>query len=241
MTPHAGTSAVVVFLAGDRAGLPAQAGLGFKPQHFDAILADGPGRTAFVEVHGETAWAPVNCRTRNCTDCTSACRCRSMASGCRLAPRSAPGDEAHLDRLATLLGATGHPESFSPSTWPGPRTTAAFYNDLLPLRYNDISLAHVCDHVNEVQDTLRMRMLLENPSTYVAFGRKLDGRDRVSARSRAAHRLRPVARRQQCPCVGGQPRLRCRGHYRRVPDPPMSGNSIWRGSPRTGTAAARGF
>jgi uncharacterized protein (UPF0276 family) len=45
-----------------------------------------------------------------------------------------------------------------------------FLNDLLPLPYNEISLAHVCAHVEQVQDGLGMRMLLENPSTYVAFG-----------------------------------------------------------------------
>jgi uncharacterized protein len=45
-----------------------------------------------------------------------------------------------------------------------------FLNDLLPLPYNDISLAHVCAHVSQVQDTIGMKMLLENPSTYVAFG-----------------------------------------------------------------------
>jgi len=45
-----------------------------------------------------------------------------------------------------------------------------FLNDLLPLPYNGISLAHVCAHVDQVQDSLGMKMLLENPSTYVAFG-----------------------------------------------------------------------
>jgi len=35
---------------------------------------------------------------------------------------------------------------------------------------NEVSLAHVCDHISQVQDSLGVRMLLENPSTYVAFG-----------------------------------------------------------------------
>jgi hypothetical protein len=45
-----------------------------------------------------------------------------------------------------------------------------FLNDLLPLPYNEISLAHVCAHIDEVQSAIGMPMLLENPSTYVAFG-----------------------------------------------------------------------
>jgi uncharacterized protein (UPF0276 family) len=44
-----------------------------------------------------------------------------------------------------------------------------FLNDLLPLPYNDTTLAHVCAHIDEVQAFLGTRMLLENPSTYVAF------------------------------------------------------------------------
>jgi hypothetical protein len=80
----------------------------------------------------------------------------------------APLDRDHLRRLKRLVDAY-RPELFSEhlawSTHEG-----VFLNDLLPLPYNEISLAHVCAHVDEVQDTIGMRMLLENPSTYVAFG-----------------------------------------------------------------------
>ena len=33
--------------------LPGRAGVGFKPEHFEAILA-GPGEVGFFEVHAET-------------------------------------------------------------------------------------------------------------------------------------------------------------------------------------------
>ena len=46
---------------------------------------------------------------------------------------------------------------------------AGFLNDLLPVPYTAQSLARICDHIDEVQDTLAHQMLLENPSTYVAF------------------------------------------------------------------------
>jgi uncharacterized protein len=45
----------------------------------------------------------------------------------------------------------------------------AFLNDLLPVPYNTETLAHICNHIDQVQETLRTRMLLENPSTYVVF------------------------------------------------------------------------
>jgi hypothetical protein len=81
---------------------------------------------------------------------------------------TAPLDRTHLARLKRLIEIY-QPALFSEhlawSTHDG-----VFLNDLLPLPYNDISLAHVCAHVSQVQDTIGMKMLLENPSTYVTFG-----------------------------------------------------------------------
>jgi uncharacterized protein len=45
----------------------------------------------------------------------------------------------------------------------------AFLNDLLPLPYNQTTLTTVAAHIDQVQDTLGRRMLLENPSSYLAF------------------------------------------------------------------------
>src|SRR6185436_7542544 len=77
-------------------------------------------------------------------------------------------DREHLRRLKRLIDVY-QPTLFSEHlAWSS--HDGVFLNDLLPLPYNDISLAHVCAHVDAVQDALGMRMLLENPSTYVAFG-----------------------------------------------------------------------
>jgi uncharacterized protein (UPF0276 family) len=51
--------------------------------------------------------------------------------------------------------------------WSSHETT--FYNDLLPLPYTEASLSRVCEHIDRMQNAIRRRMLLENPSTYVAF------------------------------------------------------------------------
>jgi len=45
----------------------------------------------------------------------------------------------------------------------------AFFNDLLPLPYTDETLDRVCEHIEIVQTALKRPILLENPSTYVAF------------------------------------------------------------------------
>ena len=46
---------------------------------------------------------------------------------------------------------------------------AAFLNDLLPLPYTQATLTRVADHIDEVQDVVGRQMLLENPSSYLAF------------------------------------------------------------------------
>lgn len=145
--------------------LPALPGVGYKPQHFQQIL-DAPGAVGWLEIHAENYMGDGG---------------RPLAQLRHLAARfpvsvhgvglSIGGEEAldrdHLIRLAHLCGWL-QPASFSEhlawSTHEG-----AYLNDLLPLPYNAVTLARVCDHVDEVQTVLGRRMLLENPSTYLAF------------------------------------------------------------------------
>jgi uncharacterized protein (UPF0276 family) len=49
------------------------------------------------------------------------------------------------------------------------RLDGIYLNDLLPLPYTEESLEVVVDHVSEVQYRLKRRILMENPSAYVAF------------------------------------------------------------------------
>ena len=51
--------------------------------------------------------------------------------------------------------------------WSSHRGT--LFNDLLPLPYTAATLRRVCEHVQQVQGHLGRQILLENPSTYVAF------------------------------------------------------------------------
>ncbi len=76
-------------------------------------------------------------------------------------------DADHLARLAHLLGWL-QPASFSEHlAWS--THDSHFLNDLLPLPYTQATLDRVCAHIDEVQDRIGRRMLLENPSTYLAF------------------------------------------------------------------------
>jgi uncharacterized protein (UPF0276 family) len=76
-------------------------------------------------------------------------------------------DPDHLARLKHLVGWLA-PASFSEHlAWS--THTSGFLNDLLPLPYTPETRDRVAGHVDEVQQTLGRRMLLENPSTYVLF------------------------------------------------------------------------
>jgi len=141
-------------------------GVGLKPEHADDIFA-APRRVDFFEVHAENYMGaggpPHHLLHRIRADHPLSIHGVGLSIG-----GVAPLDREHLRRLRRLIDLY-QPALFSEHlAWSS--HDGVFLNDLLPLPYNDISLAHVCAHVDAVQDALGMKMLLENPSTYVAFG-----------------------------------------------------------------------
>jgi uncharacterized protein len=145
--------------------LPIKPGIGYKPQHFAALQAD-PSPVAWLEVHAENymgAGGRPLAQLRHLAE-----RFPISVHGVGLSiGGEGPLDPDHLDRLKALVGWL-NPASFSEhlawSTHDG-----AYLNDLLPLPYTAGTLSRVCDHIDQVQDALGRRMLLENPSTYLAF------------------------------------------------------------------------
>lgn len=143
----------------------ATVGVGFKPEHFAAARA-GDHAIGFFEVHAENymgAGGPPHAMLGEIR-----ARYPLSVHGVGLSIGGAGRlDGAHLTRLRRVVDRyepTLFSEHLAWSTHDG-----AFLNDLLPLPYNEATLAIVCDHIDEVQEALRRRMLLENPSTYVAF------------------------------------------------------------------------
>ncbi|MEL6510098.1 MAG: DUF692 domain-containing protein [Pseudomonadota bacterium] len=145
--------------------LPNKPGVGYKPQHFAEIMED-PGPVAWLEIHAENYMGAGG---------------RPLAQLRALAERFAISvhgvglsiggegrlDPDHLARLKHLIGWL-NPASFSEHlAWS--THDSHFLNDLLPLPYTAATLARVCDHIDEVQEIVGRQMLLENPSTYLAF------------------------------------------------------------------------
>lgn len=145
--------------------LPSAPGIGFKPEHFDAI-SSGPQPIGFIEIHAENYMGdggPPHARlARLRQDYALSIHGVGLSIG---SPK--PLDEAHLSRLRTLCDRYD-PESFSEHlAWSS--HDGVYMNDLLPLPYTEETLERVIEHVNHTQDRLGRRMLLENPATYLLF------------------------------------------------------------------------
>jgi uncharacterized protein (UPF0276 family) len=145
--------------------LPARAGIGLKSQHYRDILDTRPA-LGFFEVHAENYMVEGgpfhNYLGLICQDYPLSIHGVGLSIGA-----DQPLDEAHLDRLAGLIERY-QPASFSEHlAWSTHGET--FLNDLLPLAYDEASLARVCRHIDRVQTRLKRPMLLENPATYVEF------------------------------------------------------------------------
>ncbi len=145
------------------------AGLGLKPQHFDAALAC-PADGLWFEVHPENYMVAGGPRLA----WLEAIRARHALSlhgvALSLAADAAP-DSAHLARLVELARRVEPAlisEHLAWSTWGG-----AYYPDLLPFPRSGAALARIADNVSRVQDALQRRIALENPSHYL----EIDGHD----------------------------------------------------------------
>jgi uncharacterized protein (UPF0276 family) len=140
-------------------------GVGFKPEHFEAI-ADTRPKLGFFEVHAENYMGAGGAPHRRLDAIRELYPLSLHGVGLSIGSPG-PLDRAHLQRLAAVakrFEPTLVSEHLAWSTHEG-----AFLNDLLPLPYTDETLARVSEHIDEVQNALGRRMLLENPSTYVLF------------------------------------------------------------------------
>jgi uncharacterized protein len=158
-------------------GLPHRAGLGLKNEHFIEVLETSPD-IGFFEVHAENymvAGGPFHHYLGLIRE-----QYPLSLHGVGLSiGGEGPLNREHLARLATLIERY-QPQSFSEHlAWSshGP----VFLNDLLPLAYDVTTLNRVCEHIDQVQSSLKRPMLLENPSTYLQFQRStLDETDFIS-------------------------------------------------------------
>ena len=146
-------------------GLPRRTGVGLKPVHADGLLAR-PSAIGFVEVHAENLMVAGGAQHRLLERARASWPLSLHGVGLGIGGADAL-DTAHLDRLRALVQ-RWQPAAFSEHlAWSS--HGGVFFNDLLPLPYDDATLARVCRHVDQAQSHLGCRLLLENPATYLEF------------------------------------------------------------------------
>ena len=145
--------------------LPLAPGLGYKPQHFADIMQDA-GRTRWFEIHAENYMGQGGRPLAQLDALASRFPISVHGVGLSIGGEG-PLDAEHLARMKTLCDRI-NPASFSEHlAWS--THDSHFLNDLLPLPYTKATLARICAHIDQVQDSLGRQMLLENPSSYLAF------------------------------------------------------------------------
>jgi uncharacterized protein len=140
-------------------------GVGFKSEHAEAVFGTDHG-LGFFEVHAENYMGDGGPSHHMLAE-LRALTPLSLHGVALSIGGAGPLNREHLAQLKRLIDRY-QPALFSEhlawSTHEG-----VYLNDLLPVPYDEETLARVSDHIDEVQETLGRRMLLENPSTYVAF------------------------------------------------------------------------
>jgi uncharacterized protein len=144
---------------------PNKTGVGYKAQHFADIMADA-GPVAWLEIHAENYMGDGGRPLAQLRHLSQNFPISVHGVGLSIGAEG-PLDPDHLARLKHLVDWL-QPASFSEHlAWS--THDSHFLNDLLPVAYTEATLATVCDHIDQVQTLLGRQMLLENPSTYVAF------------------------------------------------------------------------
>jgi hypothetical protein len=168
-------------------------GIGWRHPHYDEVLACQPP-LAFLEVHSENFFAEGGASLAVLAQAREIYPVSLHGVGLSLG--SAVGlDPWHLDQLARLVQrmdpvrVSDH-ASFARGHALGLAVHAA---DLLPIPFNDEALDVLCANVQQVQDRLQRRFMVENISSYLSLDTSPD--ELVLAET---HFLTLLARRTGC-------------------------------------------
>lgn len=146
-------------------GLPAQAGIGLRAQHYSEVLATRPG-VAWLEVHSENYFFPGGEALRVLDAVRQHYPLSLHGVGLSLGSSDALNRD-HLRKLKALVERVQPAAVSEHLCWSS--IGGRYLNDLLPLPYSEEALAGVCDRIRQAQDFLGRRIMIENVSSYVRF------------------------------------------------------------------------
>jgi hypothetical protein len=140
-------------------------GIGLRREHYEDVLAGAAGCEwfeAISENYMDTGGRPLTVLEHVRRDRPVALHGVGLSIG-----GTDPLDHRYLRNLRALIDRIEPALVTDHLCWTGVNGRSLF--DLLPLPYTEESLAHVITRVRAVQHELGRRIVLENPSTYVAF------------------------------------------------------------------------
>jgi len=141
-----------------------RAGIGLRMPHYAAMTAARPP-VGFLEIHPENALSDgpaLAAVTALRADYPVSLHAVGLSLG-----SAEPVDPLHLRRLCELVDRLEPALVSDHLSW---STSGGVYlNDLLPLPLTEEALAVFGRNVRQVQDALRRPLLIENPSSYLAF------------------------------------------------------------------------
>lgn len=140
-------------------------GIGLRAPHYQDVLARQP-KLAFLEVHSENFFGdggqPLRYLDRFRQDYEISLHGVGMSLGSADALSL-----THLQKLKRLVDRVAPRFVSEHLCWVG--VNGRFLNDLLPLPYTQVSLDQVVRHVDQLQETLGRKVLVENVSSYLEF------------------------------------------------------------------------
>ena len=145
--------------------IPPTAGISLKPCHFADIHA-APGRAAWFEIHAENYFAAGGPPHRHLTAIRAHHPLSIHGVGLSLGGRHRP-NRAHLTQLCDLVRRYEPGLVSEHLAWC--ELDGMYFNDLLPVPYDEATLTRVAGHISETQDALGRHILIENPSRYVSL------------------------------------------------------------------------
>jgi len=144
---------------------PEKTGVSLKPCYFELILENKPD-IGFFEIHAENYLFPGGPARHYLEKIRNNYPITVHGVGLSIGGEH-PLDSNHLKKVTNLINWID-PIAFSEHlAWSS--HFDHYLNDLLPLPYTKKTLEQVCNHIDHVQSMLKRTMMLENPSTYIAF------------------------------------------------------------------------
>lgn len=145
--------------------IPARSGVGLKAQHYREILDTGPD-IGWFEIHAENYMGEGGPPHRYLSRIRETYPLSLHGVGLSIGADQAL-DRDHLTRLKAVNDRYAPGLLSEHLAWSTHQQS--YFPDLLPVPYTEKALRRVADHIDQVQETMGRRMLLENPATYLTF------------------------------------------------------------------------